>query len=67
MKNLTPQITDEFIELIKQEEFTFEGLPFEDLEYLLRRLVQYGVNQKQIETNSGAFLNDLIQKINDNK
>jgi len=68
MENLNIEITDEFIALIKQEEFKFEGLPPEDLEYLLTRLVRYGVDStKQIDVSSGAFLNDVIQKINENK
>lgn len=67
MNNMSAEIVEEFLEVLKEEGFTLEGLKGDDIQFLIRNLVRYSVNKKSNDANAGGFLNDLIQKINDNK
>lgn len=67
MNNMSAEIVEEFLEVLKEEGFTLEGLKDDDIQFLIRNLVRYSVNKKSNDANAGGFLNDLIQKINDNK
>ena len=67
MNNMSAEIVEEFLEVLKEEGFTLEGLKGDDIQFLIRNLVRYSVNKKSNDVNAGGFLNDLIQKINDNK
>jgi hypothetical protein len=67
MNNMSAEIVEEFLEVLKEEGFTLEGLKGDDIQFLIRNLVRYSVNKKSNDENAGGFLNDLIQKINDNK
>lgn len=64
---MSAEIVEEFLEVLKEEGFTLEGLKGDDIQFLIRNLVRYSVNKKSNDANAGGFLNDLIQKINDNK
>ncbi len=67
MNNMYEEIVDEFIEVLKEEGLTLDGLSGDDVQFLIRSLVRYSVNKKSNDVNAGGFLNDLIQKLNDNK
>ena len=67
MNNMSAEIVEEFLEVLKEEGFTLEGLKGDDIQFLIRNLVRYSLDKKSNDANAGGFLNDLIQKINDNK